>query len=190
MKWAKRIGKALAATIVLAAALQLAAPRAVHSAVAALVSVVGNVAVTNPLNSSGGPQPLVVQDVASGAGAPVGFELSCEFDGGICSSFLPEHAWPDQNVVVITDISGTCTTNSGLVGTQADYRVASSATRLVVTPNLIANAGGNYYYTFGRQTNLLLNFTDGNAGLGFVADTLGNTTGGCIVSFAGYMPSK
>ena len=131
MKWAKRIGKALAATIVLAAALQLAAPRAVHSAVAALVSVVGNVAVTNPLNSSGGPQPLVVQDVAGAGAARRDNRLSCEFEG-VCSTIFRSMHGQIRSCCYYGHI-GDLHTNSGVVGT-SDYRVASRDRLRASTP--------------------------------------------------------
>lgn len=190
MKTLKRVSLGFAGMIVVAAALQLAAPRAVHSAVAALVSVVGNVAVTNPLNSSGSPQPLVVQDVASGAGKIVSVSTSCSFGtvlGSDCQGSGLAPAWPDQTVVV-TDVSGNCVDNAYLLAVTMTYTVPSGgslyASSFNLTPSLNAAAYGYFYYSFGRQTNLII--PAGHGGPNLLASSAGATAGSCSFTVSGY----
>ena len=114
MKLSKRMGMGLAATIVVAAALQLVAPRAVRAVVSTFVTVANApsnpVPVANSQNSSGFMQPLVTQDYDNNAHRPFVTTQSCNFNlSGECQN-IGITAF-EHTASVIEEISGSCAFN-------------------------------------------------------------------------------
>jgi hypothetical protein len=173
--------------VVIAAAVQLAAPRAVHSAVVALVSVVGNVPVANPITSSGGPQPLVVQD--GGISQPFSQQAICFFADQTCSVSLG--GIPAGKTLVVRDVSGDCTTVQPALITIVVLNIESSKF-LTQTWLSVSNAnfvGGAAEVVFGRETYQVV--TDSSATLNFLAETTSNSTGGsCTSNVSGYLVNQ
>ena len=103
MKFLKRINSGTAAVIVLAAVLQLATPRAVHSVVSALVTVANTSA--NPVPTIGMPQaPSQIVELAAivspGLTQPV---FALDPSHGIDSPYV-QYVVPDGQVLVITGV--------------------------------------------------------------------------------------
>ena len=161
---------------------QPAAPRAAHSAVAALVSVVGNVAVTNPLNSSGGPQPLIVQNVAGVAGTPVTIIAACGPFEGVCTTTSVSSKWPDQ-AVLITDVSGDCQITASVLYTSVYF--GTSGIGFELPPQLNGSFESQLYYSFGRQMNVTIPAGAGAPTISVYAPP--SNFGGCAFDINGYV---
>jgi hypothetical protein len=210
MKLLRSVGIGLAGTMVMAAVLQLAAPRAVYSTVAALVNVVGNVAVTNPPSASGGPQPLVVQDAEVKALQAYRQVIDCTVDAtGACTTAVAQVT--GTQVLVINDVSGICTlpANDFIATARFYLEPAMSAPKetqnefapgsipYVFTPEAgLGPVSGATNYTFGRQTYIVLDsmYTTLGSDLEIASPTSAGSGSGsgkgpaatCTVTYSGY----
>ena len=195
MKLLKRIGVGLAATIVVAAALQLAAPKAVRAVVSTFVTVANApsnpVPVANSQNSSGFLQPLVTQDYDNLARRPFVITQTCRFDlNGECDN-IGITAF-EHTASVVEEISGSCSFNSNNGSAQVeDIRLISTA-----------SAGGEafvYFWptwsspgpvisrmVFGRQTHFVLNAASGVALVKVTINTSTQSAGNCTYTYLGY----
>lgn len=115
-------------------------------------SVSGNVAVTNALDNSNNPIPLVTQSQLNGSNA---FDVNgtCKFDGSTTSCGFDIYDVPAGKIAVIQSVTGTCGLDSGtiLTGVQQSYttpsglRVASfpvTQPTQQLTSSAFANFGG------------------------------------------------
>ena len=173
MKMLRRVFVGLGVITGCAMVLQLAAPRTVHGVVTTLVSVVGNVAVSNPASGSGGVQPLVVQDAEVKALQPYRSTTDCLFSANSQCTNVAAQATGTQ-VLVINDVSGFCTLPNGDFMTVANFNLQTPDVPLgngngfrfalggiyifTPQPGLGSFAGGTNY-TFGRQTYIVLDTT-------------------------------
>ncbi len=206
MQLGKRIAFAAGLALLVASSMQLLAPKAVHSTVAALVSVVGNVAVTNPLNSSGTPQPFLTQDAEAKAYQAFRQTITCSFDMAFTCTNPQVHVTGTQ-MLVINDISGLCQLPAGGFILQSRFilqgAISSVDTSFGPPPVSYVFASdpspGSYNglvnYTFGRQTYIVLDSTY-SALYGYLLVTppsspdsgsgTGKTGDSCTVTFSGY----
>jgi hypothetical protein len=199
MKLSKRIGKALAATIVVAAALQLVAPKAVRAVVSTFVTVANTptnpVPVGNAQNSSGFLQPLLTQDYDNLAHRPFAITQSCRFDiTGLClnvgiSAF-------EHTASVIEEVSGFCSYN-GANGTAqvTDIHLVTGASpgggpgevQVYFWPTwTIPNPVTGRMY-FGRQTHFVVNAASGAAQMSVSLNTSTQSAGSCVYTYVGYV---
>ncbi|GAI58424.1 unnamed protein product, partial [marine sediment metagenome] len=82
MKSAIRLLAAVGGVALLVLLATLAAPKTARGVVAALVQIVGNVSVVNPLDSGGSPTPLLTHDTNSRGQEPFDILAECLFYGG------------------------------------------------------------------------------------------------------------
>lgn len=189
MKIAKKLAYGLAGVVALAAAIQLAAPRTVHAVVSTLVTVVGSVAVTNPANSSGAPQPLVTQDSEHKAYLPFRMTTDCTFD--VHHSCLNAVAQvTGTQVLVINDVSGTCSLppSGEMASSQVNLYDPSTGTAVsyAFPPVSAGESPTQITFIFGRQTYIVLDSTYTTLS-SFVQGTV--TPFYCNITYSGYYVS-
>ncbi len=195
MTVAKRIGVGFAATIVVAAALQLVAPKAVRAVVSTFVTE-GNapsnpVPVANSQNSSGFLQPLLTQDYDNLAHRPFAITQTCRFDlNGECDN-IGITAF-EHTASVVEEISGSCSFSS-LNGTAQveDIRLISTASAggeasVYFWPTWSAPGPVIGRMVFGRQTHFVLNAASGMALVKVTINTSTQSAGNCVYTYLGY----
>ncbi len=203
----RKIMYSIASFVVLAAVFQLVAPKTVRSAVTALVSVVGNVSVTNPLDSSGSPQPLLVRTADTLPQQPYMSIQSCNFNLGHC---VTSNTTPDPGkVLVLNDVSGSCQfalspgsatssplSDALLLGGLADSSVevegpGTQLGRFEFPVLSMSSNGGLSFPLFGRTTSIVV---DGTAGQSYrymnTVSSVGDSGGNCTVNFNGYYVNR
>ena len=191
MKLSKRIGIGLAATIVVAAALQLVAPRAVRAVVSTFVTVANApsnpVPVANSQNSSGFVQPLVTQDYDNLAHRPFAITQTCRFDlSGECEN-IGITAF-EHTASVIEEVSGSCVFGSAQVN-DINLVAGSAAGGEVFVyfwPAWSLPGPETSRMVFGRQTHFVVNAASGRAVVNVSIDTSTQSVGNCTYTYLGY----
>jgi hypothetical protein len=195
MKVAKRIGVGFAVAIVVAAALQLAAPKAVRAVVSTFVTVANApsnpVPVANSQNSSGFIQPLVTQDYDNLAHRPFAITQTCRFDlNGECNN-MGITAF-EHTASVIEEISGSCSFGSLNGSAQVeDIRLISTASGggeafVYFWPTWSIPGPATSRMVFGRQTHFVLNAASGRAVVTVGINTSTQSAGTCVYTYLGY----
>jgi hypothetical protein len=185
---------------ILLAALLIAAlaPKATRGIAAALVQVVGNVSVTNPLDGNGNTVPVLTKDADSPVRSPFDVEASCTFaivdtsETCFVSNFLTV---PGGQVAKIEYASLSCFT-SGTPVNSADLTVAfefgqgnpnsSISDHFMTIPSgaLTPNTG------FGQTMNFYVAGTTSRGQGNFVNAVISGdstTSGRCFITVNGYM---
>jgi hypothetical protein len=192
MNIVRRIAVGLAGVVVVALAMELAAPKAVHAIVSTLVTVTNNVPVVNPQNSSGQPTPLITESAAAlnSFGAP----FSCTFPVGSNHCTYTVGPVPANDIAVIQSFSGLCNldTGSSLVGVLATATSPPPGTALFVVPGAPVNDTtiGQTIQSFGQ--NITAYVPGGSSGAPIDVLIASNvpqksTSDGCTFAFAGYV---
>ncbi len=151
MKFLQRFLMGLGTILLLALALQLVAPKAVHAVVSTLVTVANTATNPVPVHSVDSPAPLQTFEVVQACAATN--------VGDLCSSSLLDV--PLGMTAVVQDVSGLCEspTPNGAAPTPPGPIISVAATRggfllgaLVLPASLQTNTQTVTAYVFGRQT--------------------------------------
>jgi hypothetical protein len=156
-------------------------------------SVTGNVPVSNPLDGSGNPIPLVTQSPVSAANA---FDTinSCQVPSGkfVCGGIA--YTVPAGKMAVIQSASSSCQLDAGENMTEIDITYtspsgASEAAYMQPGP-LLAHFSGDFVSL--SQERLTAYATGGSSGaaINFLFEMNGSIGAGCFFQLAGYLVNQ
>jgi len=159
------------------------------------VTLAGNVPVVNPTSNSA-PVPLLIRDSDAAARQPFSYLDSCTFgspNADTCGGAFS--IVPDGKILVLEDVSGSCTINGPLDFTpQLSLVNVGSGLNNAYLPltqyNVVPSGFSQTYFSFGRMVKLYFPAPapgPNHNGVSFlVSNQAGVNSGTCTALFSGY----